>query len=71
MQRKGESQYNPIFEFRCHVLSQSDDMVFSSMTGHMMELEFPEAYQYYTVWVGKMKIMESGRSRVTFSSACL
>ena len=69
--RKGEAQYSPIYEVRCHVLSQSDEMVFSSMTGHMMELDFPDTYQFYCLCGDQVKIVEGGRSRVSFPSSCL
>lgn len=42
----GASKYNPIFEFDCKVLSQNDQMVVSSIAGHMMNLDFPENYKY-------------------------
>lgn len=42
--KQGLSKFNPIFEFHCQVLSQDDQMVFSSMAGHMMNLDFSQEY---------------------------
>lgn len=38
-------QYNPIFEFEnCSMMGQSVSMKITSVTGHLMELEFAEPY---------------------------
>lgn len=38
-------QYNPIFEFEgCGMMGQSVDMKITSVTGHLMELEFAEPF---------------------------
>ncbi|CAN0107363.1 unnamed protein product [Ectocarpus fasciculatus] len=43
--RQGRSQYNPIFEFdNCPMMGQSVNMKITSVTGHLMELEFAEPY---------------------------
>ncbi|CAN0106769.1 unnamed protein product [Ectocarpus sp. 8 AP-2014] len=43
--RQGRSQYNPIFEFdNCSMMGQSVNMKITSVTGHLMELEFAEPY---------------------------
>ncbi|RHY09904.1 hypothetical protein DYB36_000067, partial [Aphanomyces astaci] len=38
--RAGQSQYNAIFEFPYQINNQNVDMAFTSVTGHLMELEF-------------------------------
>lgn len=43
--RNGRSRYNRIFEFDCVVRSQSIQMSFTSVTGHLMELEFDDRYR--------------------------
>eukprot|EP00775_Hariotina_reticulata_P013627 gene13627-13753_t len=43
--RRGRSQYNPIWDF-CYTINGSQcDMVFTSVAGHLMELEFPTQYK--------------------------
>jgi DNA topoisomerase-3 len=39
------SQYNPIWEFCYPVNGQQADMVFTSVAGHLMELDFAPAFQ--------------------------
>ncbi|KAG6394761.1 hypothetical protein SASPL_145351 [Salvia splendens] len=43
--RDGQSRYNRIFEFNCVVRSQLIQMSFTSVTGHLMELEFDDRYR--------------------------
>lgn len=43
--RDGRSRYNRIFEFNCVVRSQQIQMSFTSVTGHLMELEFDDRYR--------------------------
>lgn len=44
-QRNGLSPYNQIFEFRCDLEGSTVDMIFTSVTGHLMQLEFDEPYR--------------------------
>jgi hypothetical protein len=44
-QRPGISQYNQIFEFPYSVRGHECDMLFTSVTGHMMGYEFEERYR--------------------------
>lgn len=39
-QRQGFSQYNPVYEFPYEIQNQHVQMVFTSVTGHLMELDF-------------------------------
>lgn len=39
------SPYNPIWEFGYTINGQQCDMVFTSVAGHLMELEFPAQYK--------------------------
>jgi DNA topoisomerase-3 len=39
------SQYNPIWEFCYTINGQQCDMVFTSVAGHLMELEFAAQYK--------------------------
>lgn len=43
--REGRSRYNKIFEFNCVINNQLFQMSFTSVTGHLMELEFDERYR--------------------------
>eukprot|EP00882_Tetradesmus_deserticola_P026563 GHRQ01029314.1.p1 GENE.GHRQ01029314.1~~GHRQ01029314.1.p1 ORF type:complete len:131 (+),score=8.90 GHRQ01029314.1:381-773(+) len=43
--RRGRSQYNPIWEFCYTINGQQCDMVFTSVAGHLMELEFAAQYK--------------------------
>ncbi|WIA41751.1 hypothetical protein OEZ86_009091 [Tetradesmus obliquus] len=43
--RRGRSQYNPIWEFCYTINGQQCDMVFTSVAGHLMELEFAGQYK--------------------------
>lgn len=40
-----ESKYNPIFEFPIQFQSQQAKMQFTSVTGHVMNFEFPKEYK--------------------------
>lgn len=42
--RRGPSKYNPIFEFPYELQGQQVQMVFTSVTGHLMELDFVPPY---------------------------
>ena len=44
-QRAGGSQYNRIYAFRCTIFEQPCDMHFTSVTGHLTELDFPPHYK--------------------------
>ncbi|PKI79440.1 hypothetical protein CRG98_000187 [Punica granatum] len=43
--REGRSRYNKIFEFDYNIRGQPCRMLVTSVTGHMMELEFEERYR--------------------------
>nr|XP_007137778.1 hypothetical protein PHAVU_009G154800g [Phaseolus vulgaris]ESW09772.1 hypothetical protein PHAVU_009G154800g [Phaseolus vulgaris] len=43
--REGRSRYNKIFEFNYTIRGQPCHMLFTSVTGHLMELEFDERYR--------------------------
>lgn len=43
--REGRSRYNKIFEFNYAIRGQPCHMLFTSVTGHLMELEFEERYR--------------------------
>ena len=43
--RRGASQYNAIWEFPYTVMGQRCDMVFTSVTGHVMGLDFPPSHR--------------------------
>ncbi|XP_059315421.1 DNA topoisomerase 3-alpha [Lycium ferocissimum] len=43
--RDGRSRYNKIFEFNYTIWNQPCHMLFTSVTGHLMELEFDERYR--------------------------
>ncbi|XP_057419211.1 DNA topoisomerase 3-alpha isoform X2 [Lotus japonicus] len=43
--RNGHSRYNKIFEFNYNIRGQPCHMLFTSVTGHLMELEFEERYR--------------------------
>ncbi|CAM9802638.1 unnamed protein product, partial [Phaeothamnion confervicola] len=42
--RPGRTNYNRIFEFECNVMGQQVNMILTSVTGHLKELEFAEPY---------------------------
>ncbi|EPS66298.1 hypothetical protein M569_08480, partial [Genlisea aurea] len=43
--RDGRSRFNKIFEFSYSIQNQPFHMSFTSVTGHLMELEFAERYR--------------------------
>ncbi|KAJ8769133.1 hypothetical protein K2173_000908 [Erythroxylum novogranatense] len=43
--REGRSRYNKIFEFNYSINGQACHMLFTSVTGHLMELEFEESFR--------------------------
>ncbi|KAK4477749.1 hypothetical protein RD792_017010 [Penstemon davidsonii] len=43
--REGRSRYNKIFEFNYAIQNQHIQMSFTSVTGHLMELEFEDRYR--------------------------
>ncbi|OIV98096.1 hypothetical protein TanjilG_25961 [Lupinus angustifolius] len=43
--REGRSRYNKIFEFTYSIRGQPCQMLFTSVTGHLMELEFEDRYR--------------------------
>ncbi|XP_057550339.1 DNA topoisomerase 3-alpha isoform X1 [Amaranthus tricolor] len=43
--REGRSRYNKIFEFEYTIRGQPIHMIFTSVTGHLMELEFDERFK--------------------------
>ncbi|KAE9604181.1 putative DNA topoisomerase transcription factor interactor and regulator CCHC(Zn) family [Lupinus albus] len=43
--REGRSRYNKIFEFSYSIRGQPCQMLFTSVTGHLMELEFEDRYR--------------------------
>ncbi|EYU20574.1 hypothetical protein ABFS82_08G084200 [Erythranthe guttata] len=43
--REGRSRYNKIFEFNYAIQNQQFQMSFTSVTGHLMELEFEDRYR--------------------------
>jgi len=45
LQRNGISQYNHCFDFVCTVGNVTYDMVVTSVTGHLTEVNFPNAYR--------------------------
>jgi len=43
--RNGRSPYNKIFEFSYSIGAQPCDMLMTSVTGHLMELDFEDQYR--------------------------
>jgi len=43
--RPGGTNYNGIYEFGCQINGENVDMVFTSVLGHLLELEFIEPYR--------------------------
>ncbi|PWA75282.1 topoisomerase 3alpha [Artemisia annua] len=43
--REGRSRYNKIFEFNYNIQGQQCQMMFTSVTGHLMEIEFEGRYK--------------------------
>lgn len=48
MQRKGRSQYNMIFEFQYEMNGMQCDMAVTSVTGHLMETDFPPEFKKWS-----------------------
>lgn len=46
-QREGLSQYNKIYEFEADILGQKAQMVMTSVSGHLLALEFVGAYKHW------------------------
>eukprot|EP00898_Chlorokybus_atmophyticus_P007322 jgi/Chlat1/7591/Chrsp63S09151 len=46
--RDGFSQYNRVFDFDYQINGQNMEMMMTSVTGHLMELEFDAAYKKWT-----------------------
>ena len=42
---QGRSPYNKVFEFEMQLRGAHVTMVFTSVTGHLMEMDFPMAYR--------------------------
>lgn len=49
LQRQGFSQYNPVYEFPYQIQNQHVQMVFTSVTGHLMELDFDASVRCVTM----------------------
>ncbi|KAK3730446.1 hypothetical protein QZH41_012648 [Actinostola sp. cb2023] len=43
--REGFSKFNKIYEFNCNILNANAQMVMTSVSGHLMGLEFSQAYR--------------------------
>ena len=43
--RDGFSRFNKIYEFQCNVFGQQCEMVMTSVSGHMMEIDFPASHR--------------------------
>ncbi|XP_045514504.1 DNA topoisomerase 3-alpha isoform X5 [Pieris brassicae] len=46
-QKEGLSKYNKIYEFEAEVLGQESQMVMTSVSGHLLDLEFDSAFKYW------------------------
>lgn len=44
-QREGFSQYNKIYEFEAEVMGQKCEMVMTSVSGHLLTMDFVSAYK--------------------------
>jgi DNA topoisomerase IA len=42
------SRYHAIWEFPYNINGQPVDMVFTSVSGHLMEMDFPESYKRWS-----------------------
>jgi DNA topoisomerase-3 len=51
--REGGTNYNRVYEFGCQIQGQNFDMLFTSVLGHLHELEFVEPY--CRNWGGKCR----------------
>ena len=45
LQRAGHSQYNGVYDFRCEVMRQNAEMRFTSVSGHVMEIDFVQSHK--------------------------
>jgi DNA topoisomerase-3 len=45
LQRQGFSKYNAVFEFPYEIQGQRVQMAVTSVTGHLMELDFEPSYR--------------------------
>ena len=45
VQRAGHSQYNGVYDFRCQVMRQNAEMRFTSVSGHLMEIDFVQSHK--------------------------
>ncbi|KAK3741507.1 hypothetical protein QZH41_002967 [Actinostola sp. cb2023] len=45
IEREGFSKFNKIYEFNCNILNANAQMVMTSVSGHLMGLEFSQAYR--------------------------
>ena len=48
-QRPGHGTYNGIFEFPCNVMSRQAQMTFTSVSGHLMEIDFTPGHGWSSV----------------------
>ena len=44
LQREGLSKFNKIYEFECNVFNQCCQMIMTSVSGHLLQLEFTGSY---------------------------
>ena len=44
-QREGFSKFNKIYEFRCRVQGRDADMTMTSVSGHLLGLDFDQQYR--------------------------
>ncbi|KAF1333777.1 DNA topoisomerase 3-alpha, partial [Globisporangium splendens] len=51
---QGFSQYNPVYEFPYQIQNQHVTMVVTSVTGHLMELEFDASYRPVDLFTAKV-----------------
>ena len=45
LQREGMSKFNKIYEFECNIFNQRCQMVMTSVSGHLLQLEFTGSYR--------------------------
>lgn len=45
MKLESASQYNPVYEFEYELENKQTKMIFTSLTGHLMEMKFPDSVQ--------------------------
>jgi hypothetical protein len=44
LQREGLSTFNKIYEFECNIFNQRCQMIMTSVSGHLLQLEFVGSY---------------------------